>query len=171
MKNLLKVFVILSLVIASTGVSAQSKTKLGHIDSNELMKIMPGRDTIQTQLENHAKELEAQFTAMQTEFNTKYQDFLANEKTYSELIRQAKQKELANLQERIVEFQESAQADLQKKEAELFNPLIEMAKKAIEEVAKANGYTYIFDSSLGVLLYSEPTDDILPLVKKKLGIN
>lgn len=171
MKNLFKIFAVLVFVFASVGVSAQSKGKFGHINSNELMRSMPGRDSIQTVLERHAKELETAFSAMQTEFQTKYQDFLANEKTFSELIRQAKQRELANLQERIVDFQESAQEDLQKKEAELFSPLIEKARKAIEDVAKANGYTYVFDSSLGVLLYAEPSEDIMPLVKKKLGIN
>ncbi len=59
---------------------------------------------------------------------------------------------------------------IKKKEQELLTPLINKAREAINEVAKENGYKYIFDSSLGVILFTDDTDDILPLVKKKLNI-
>jgi len=50
-------------------------------------------------------------------------------------------------------------------------PVIEKADSAIKKVAKANGFTYIFDTSTGVILYfSEQSVDIGPLVKKELGI-
>ena len=39
---------------------------------------------------------------------------------------------------------------------------------AIDLVAKENGYKYVLDTSSGNVLYTEPADDILPLVKKKL---
>jgi outer membrane protein len=45
-----------------------------------------------------------------------------------------------------------------------------MAKKAIEQVAKENGYTYIFDTSVGAVLYWEESDNVLSLVKKKLNL-
>ncbi|MFW5892440.1 MAG: OmpH family outer membrane protein, partial [Bacteroidota bacterium] len=109
-------------------------------------------------------------TAMQTEFQTKYQDFLENEANYSDLIKQSKQRELGNLQERITEFQESAQQDLVQRENKLLQPIIDQARDAIEEVAEEQGYTYVFDMSAGSLLYANPGDDILPLVKDKLGI-
>ena len=63
-----------------------------------------------------------------------------------------------------------AQADYQKKSAELSKPVYEKAKKAIDQVAKDNGYKYVLDTSTGLVLYSEPTDDIISLVIKKLGI-
>ena len=61
---------------------------------------------------------------------------------------------------------------MQERQSELMKPLVDRAKKAIEEVAKENGYSYIFDTSTGVgaLLYTPESDDIMPLVKKKLGI-
>ena len=43
-------------------------------------------------------------------------------------------------------------------------------QQAIADVAKENGYSYIFDVSAGALLYQPDSDDILPLVKKKLGL-
>lgn len=167
-----KRIIILSIIALFFGVNtfAQTKIKLGHIDSMELLKQMPGRDSAQKILENYSKTLEKQITAMQTELENKYNDYVANQATMSQLIQQTKMKELQDLQSRIEAFQTSAQKDLQEKEKELIQPIIDKAKKAIEETAKENGYTYIFDSSVGVLLYYENSDDIMALVKKKLGI-
>ena len=59
---------------------------------------------------------------------------------------------------------------LQSQEEKLLRPIIDKAKKAIEDVAKENNFTYIFDSGVGVLLYQNDSDDIMPMVKKKLGL-
>ncbi len=60
---------------------------------------------------------------------------------------------------------------MQRKQAEVMQPIIEKAQNAIKEVAKANGFTYVYDIASGVLLYfSDDSEDILPLVKQKLGI-
>jgi outer membrane protein len=82
-----------------------------------------------------------------------------------------KQKEIANLEERIQNFQATAQESLQQKQNDLLEPMIEKCKKAIADVAKENGYKSVIDSSQGILLYSDPSDDLMNLVKKKLGIS
>ena len=160
---------ILTLVMCLSFAQAQ---KLGHINSNELLVSMPERASIETEIQNHAKQLETQLLAMQKELETKFQDFQAKEAMMTEAIRDDKVKELTGLEQRLKDFQESAQADLQRKEQSLTEPLINKAKTAIEEVGKENGYTYILDSGIGFLLYMDPTtsDDIMPLVKKKLGL-
>ena len=53
---------------------------------------------------------------------------------------------------------------------ELLEPLLEKAKNAIKEVSEEQGYTYIFDVGVGTLLYYEKGDNILPLVREKLGL-
>lgn len=169
MKRTLTLVAILVLFF-STNTFAQGKIKLGHVDSMELLQAMPGRDSAEKVLQEYANSLEKQIIAMQTELESKYNDFMDNQATMSQLIQQTKAKELQDLQARIEAFQVSAQNDLQEKERELVQPIIDKAKKAIEEVAKANGYTYIFDSSVGVLLHFEDSDDIMSMVKKKLNI-
>jgi len=161
---------LLALLLMGTTASAQ-QPKFGHIDTNQLLRVMPGREDAQAQLEKYARDLESQFTTMQTELQTKYTDYLANEATFSELIRQSKQREITSLQERIQDFQEMAQQDLMQTENRLLSPIIEAARIAIEDVAKENGYSYVFDTSTGSVLYFPPSDDILNLVKAKLGIN
>lgn len=155
----------------SFSLMAQTKVKLGHIDSNKLFSIMPERDAAQKQLDKYMDELEQTLETMQIEFNNKYEDYLAKADSLSDFVRQTREAELQDLQTRIQTFQSNATQNYQQREAELYQPIIDKAKKAIEEVAKENGYTYVFDSGVGVLLYtSTDSEDIFPLVKTKLGL-
>ena len=149
---------------------AQKNIKLGHINSNDLMQIMPGRDSAQTTLQAEVQELEATLKSMQSEMEKRYNDYMENQSGWTELIRQTKQREIQDMGARIQEFQENAQKQLQQREADLLKPIIDRAKKAIEEVGKERGYTYIFDSGVGALLYQQDSEDIMPQVKKKLGL-
>ncbi len=149
---------------------AQKNTKIGHINSNDLMQIMPGRDSAQTVLQGEVAELEETLKSMQAEAEKRYNDYVANQAGWTELIRQTKQREIQDMAARIEEFQQNAQKQLQDREAELLKPIIDRAKKAIAEVAKEGGYTYILDAGTAAILYDEGGDDIMPLVKKKLGL-
>jgi outer membrane protein len=151
--------------------NAQVKQKFGHIDSNELLTLMPERETAKTTIENHAKQLEEQLVNMQKELELKYNEYIEKQAEYSELVKKTKEEEITSMQKRMQDFQTTAQTDLQKKEMELLQPIIDKAKKAIEDVAKEKGYSYIFDIGSGSLLYwPEDADNILPFVKEKLGI-
>ena len=81
----------------------------------------------------------------------------------TDLIRSTKEQELLDLRQRIETYQQNAQQKLQEKEKELLQPIIDRAKQAIADVAKENGYTYIFDTSAGTLLYQQESDDIFSL--------
>jgi len=150
---------------------AQPNLKIGHINTQELLQAMPETDSAQLKLEKMQKELQSQLEVMQVELNNKYQDYLSKRDSYSELVRQTKEDELQNIQQRIQQFAQNADQDLQKKRSELYKPILDKANKAIEEVARENGFTYILDLSSGVVLFhSDSSLDILPLVKAKLKL-
>ena len=134
------------------------------------MQIMPGREEAQTTLQKEIDELQNTLKNMQNELEQRYNEYVGKKDQLSDLIRQTKERELQDMGNRIQEFQENAEKKLQDRQQEVLKPIIDKAKKAIEDVAKENGYTYIFDTSVGALLYQQDSDDILPLVKKKLGI-
>ncbi len=149
----------------------QTKGKFGHLNSNESLELMPEKIAAEKTIQDYAKQMENQLLEMQTELEKKYNDYTASQTTYSDLVKKTKEDELMNMQQRIQTFQQTAQTELQKKEQELLKPIIETAQKAIADVAKENGYTYVFDTGVGTLLYwPKETDDLLPLVKTKLGI-
>ena len=150
--------------------SVEAQNKLGYINSNELLSIMPESTEMQAQLQSYAKGLESSLAAMQAEGEKKLADYQQKEATMSDLIKQDKIRELESIQQRILEFQQSAQESLAAKEQELITPILDKARKAIEDVAKEGSYTYIFDASTGNILYADQSENILPLVKTKLGL-
>ena len=170
MKKLSVSVLILVFTLMSSSMFAQVNSKLGYIDSNKLLEMMPGKDSIQTAIKAYSTSLQNQLQSMYMEYQNKLTDYQNNSRTMSDIIRQTKEKELADMETRIQDFQQKADSDLQAKQQELLQPLLDKAKKAIDEVAKENGYTYIFDAGVGVLLYYEKGDNILPLVKTKLGL-
>ena len=162
--------IVACLFLCGGNAMAQKNIKLGHINSNDLMQIMPGRDSAQAILQQEVTGLEEQLKSMQSEMETRYNDYMEKQSGWTELIRNTKQRELQDMGTRIQEFQENAQKQLQQREQDLLKPIIDRAKQAISDVAAEGGYTYIFDSGVGAVLYSQDSEDIMPLVKKKLGL-
>lgn len=163
MKNI----ILIAATVLSTAAFGQ---KLGHINSNKLLEAMPETATSEKAINDFTAELENQLKAMSGEYQAKVQDYQAKEATMTDAIKKIKISEITDLENRISEFQQDAQSTIQEKRNSLLNPIIDKARKAIEEVAKENNYTYVFDSGVGVLLYQKDSDDIMPLVKKKLGL-
>lgn len=162
---------ILTICFVALGLcSVKAQDKLGYINSNELLSIMPESVAMQDELQSYAKGLESSLGAMQAEGEKKLADYQQNEATMSELVKQDKIRELENIQQRILEFQQNAQESLSAKEQELITPILDKARKAIDEVAKEGNFTYIFDASTGNILYANENENILPLVKAKLGL-
>jgi len=162
--------VLIAIIALSTTLSVSAQQKFGHIDSAALLELMPEKAAAEKDLQAFAKEFETALQEMAKEYEGKIQSFQANEKSMVETVRNTKMREIADLERRIQEFQQQAQEEVGKKEQEVLTPIIDKARKAIDEVAEAKGYTYVFDSSLGVLLYADDSEDILADVKAKLGL-
>lgn len=165
-----KLLLVAFAAITTLGASAQN-LKFAHINSQELLAIFPGRDSAEAKLQKEYTDTQTIMEEMQVEFNKKYQDYLEKQETFSSIAKRAKEEELQELQSRIQNFQSSAQEGLQKKEAELFKPIMDKAKAMVEEAGKEGGYMYVFDTSGGQVLYfSDKSTDLMPVLKKKLGI-
>lgn len=170
MKRISKVFVLVVLMSLAFTATAQKAPKIGHIDFPSLIQMMPGQDSINSAYEAYAKGLDNQLATMQAELENKQSEYEANVATMSNIIKQTKEKELNDLYNRLVEFNQQAQQDLSNYENQLLQPLIDKARKAINEVAKENGYTYVLNTAQGMVLYSDGGDDLMPKVKAKLGL-
>jgi outer membrane protein len=170
MKQIVKFIAIAVLISGAISANAQKSTKFGHIDFGKLIEMMPGQDTVKTVMTKYAQTLQDQYTSMQTELQTKIDEYTRTKESLSAIIKQTKEKEIGDLQSRMEAFQQSAQQDLSDQETKLTTPFIDKAKKAIQDVAKENGFTYIFNNVEGFILYNEGGEDVMPLVKKKLGI-
>lgn len=152
-----------------TSVQAQT-LKLGHINSQELLGMMPEVKKADADLKAYAKSFEDQLETMTKEYQKKMGDYQAQEKTMTDAVKEVKQKEITDLGGRIESTQKSAEEKVVAKKQELFKPILDKAEKAIKEVAKEKGFDYVFDLSTGSVLVARDADNMLPLVKAKLGI-
>jgi outer membrane protein len=173
MKKSFVILILTGLFLCSWNSFAQTTLKLGHIDSRLVFAAMPESDSAQKQIEREVASIEKTVEELRVEFNKKYEDYskLANDPNTSALILRTKEEELQSIQERSQTFQQQAEQTISQKRAELFQPIQNKAIKAVNDVAAENGFAYIIDSGIGAVIY-EGTDaqDILPLVKKKLGL-
>ena len=158
----------ISLFINSNSFS-QKNYKFAHVDFQSILQVMPERAKAQEELQKFAEELQDQAEAMEVEYNNKLENYINSRDSLKKLIRETREAELQEMQNRIQQFRVSAQQELQAKESELFQPLMEKAQNAIQQVGKENGYIYVFDKN-SLLFVSEQSDDVSSLVKEKLNI-
>lgn len=149
---------------------ALAQTKFGHINSAELLQKMPEFAKAEQTIQTYAKTFQDQLQEMGKEYENKIKDFQANEKTMTDAMKEVKYKEIKDLEARIESTNQSAQEKVENKRKELLQPIIDKADKAIKDVVAEKGYDYVFDTSTGSLLHAKPADDLMPLVKAKLGI-
>ena len=150
--------------------SAQQTLKLGHIDRQKLMLSLPERADAEKRMQDFAKTLDERLKAMGAEYEAKVAAAQARAEAMTQTEKEVAVREIQDLEARIKAAQEKAQEDLAKQEEELLRPMVEKSNAAINEVASTNGFTYIFDTSTGFVLYFDKGEDIMPLVKAKLGI-
>lgn len=170
MKKTLVAALFLAVALGSVRFAQAQTLKFGHINSMELMQAMPETDSAQAQLQAYAAELENTIKLMQTELENKQMEYRNGQSQWSDLIRATKERELQDMYARTQEFMNQADEDYKAKSQSLLAPITEKAKQAIDEVAKEGKYNYIFDTSSGVVLYGAEGDNIMELVKKKMGL-
>ena len=164
-----KKLLLLTLVCSVGMISLHAQNqKYGHVNSAEILQVMPGVDSISIKLKNFQEGLQVEYNELVEQFQKLQKEIEEKGAFMSPSVRQLKEKGLTDLQNSIQEFQYNVQDDLEQKQLELIKPFQDKIQQAINDVAKDNGYVYIFDTQ--ILLYSDGGHDVTPLVKKKLGI-
>lgn len=172
MRNFLFLF-----LIGCTGFAAQAQTtaqKIGYADWDYIFSQLPEYKQIETEMKTHGDQLQNQLQAKYKDYETKLKAYQAGAATMVDAVRKDKETELTQLQENIQKFQQDAQASIQNKQDQLMGPVFKKVGKAIEDVAKEQGYSFIINPQLigggDILLYSDEKFDISDQVLKKMGI-
>lgn len=160
----------LTLVLGSNILSAQHK--IGYIYGDSLLVQMPEYDTIRVKVEQRRAYFAAEIQKRSDELKRLYTDYdnKLKEPNVPKTFLDLRLKELQEQEQRIQEYQQTAQEDLMEYQSKLAQPLIDRLKKAVEEVAKEKKYDYIVDAGSGGYWYLSPGDDMMAAVRKKLGI-
>ena len=162
-----KLFVIAFAALATFAASAQT---LGRVNFNELVMLAPEMDAAREVINASQKEAEETYSAMVEEFQGKYNQYQQKQATWTAAIRESKERELSDIQNRIQEFQNNISQELQQQQNQLMAPIQEKANKTVAEIAKAKGITVLFDFSQALYFDESRVIDITPEARKAMGI-
>jgi len=159
------------LLLAS--LSMQAQAKYAHINLGNLVSEMPAAVAANTQLEDFQKELIKTGEALAVDFQKDYEAFVKAVQggTLTPVQQQNQQTALEKKQQEIVAFEQQIRVSVSEKRDELLQPIVVSAQQAIEDVAKENNIQLVFDTSIfGAIMFAAETEDIMDLVKAKLGM-
>lgn len=167
MKNLRPILILTLLTFSMTSFS--QVLKIGHVDIAQLLAAMPERDSAAAILNRETTEMQKTYDDMTKVYNNLLDDYEKNSKVLTEIVRKSKEAELLDKEKRLREFEQNASENLQKRNNELIQPILDKILKTINKVSAENGFTYVLDVSKGSVVYTSPdSQNINPLVLKIL---
>lgn len=169
-----KLVLLAVLGMLAIGSHAQTESaKIGYADVDYIFSQMPESKQIDSELKSLQTQLKNQIDSKYQEFQKKLQDYNANLNNMIDAVRANTERELQQMQQNIEKLQQDAQTTVQNKQTQLMEPVFKKVGKAIEDVAKENGFTFILSQQIGgldVILYGDEKMDVSDLVLKKLGV-
>ena len=162
--------VLLIAAMAFVSVAGFAQQKFAHVNFSELVQLCPEADQARATMTASNNEAQETYQAMVEEFNTKYSQYQQKAPTWTQSIRESKEKELSDMQARIQEFSQNVQQELAAQEQQLMAPLYQKAQDTVTKLAKDGGYVYVFEASS--VLYVDPAQstDLTPAARKALNI-
>ena len=149
------------------------EVKIGYINRQEVISMMPEAEAAMKQLEDMNLQYSQQGKKLQEEIQRKYQEYQeyqASEGADATILKY-KESELMRLQQSLQEFSQNAQQTLEKKNQELMAPIADKLEAALKQVGDENGFLYIIDNTADILPYISPKAiNVLPLVKTALNL-
>jgi outer membrane protein len=159
---------VVATVMTLTIFGASAQQKIGYISTDELISVMPEAEKADSELKEYQTSLAQQGQDMMTELNNKDSLFVRDSAKLSPSMKEIKKNELISLYQRVQNWNQQAQEMYQQEAQKKIAPIKTKALETIRAVAKESGYAYILDNN--AVIVGPSGDDILPLVKKKLGI-
>lgn len=148
--------------------NASAQNKIGYINTDELISVMPEALKADSALKDYQASLVQQGEDLGKELDQKVSDFNRDSLKFTPSMKDIKRNELATLYQRLSNWNQQAQDMYQAEAQKKIAPIRTKAMDAIQAVAKENGYAYVLD--INSLLVYPPSDNLITLVKKKLNI-
>lgn len=167
----MKKFITLGLItmgIFGLSNTTKAQIKIGYISADEIIALMPEAAKVDTALNQYQQSLYQNAQDKQNTFNEAVARFYKDSAKMNPSLKEVKRTELQKTVQELSGAEQQIQQQFEQKRQELSLPIQRKLQAAIQEVAKENGYTYVFPKE--ALLVMPPGDDIAALVKKKLGI-
>jgi len=163
----------ISLLILLFSITASYSQKYGYVNSGNVIQAITAKENSDKILEDFQNPLMEKGQQMMVKFEANqkalYAEIAAGK--LSQIAIQERENALLEEQKSIQEYEKQVVADITAKREEIMGPILQRVQTAIDEIAKAEGYNMVFDSSLmNAVLFTTPDGDLEPKVRAKLGI-
>ena len=155
--------IIILIVLICFGITASQAQKIGFLNTNDLLVLMPEVKSADSILVKYASEMQEIYYGYVLDYQKKLDDYNKNSATWSAVKKESAEKDLQIAQQRINDY------ELAEKKEELYGPILADVKAKIKLVGEENKLTAILDGS-ALLYFGADAVDILPMMKKKLGL-
>lgn len=171
MKQFRTLLIALSFIFGTVAVTNAQDSKIAHINTQELIESMPAYKSAMSQLQKLESTYKADIDDLLKEAQSKNQRYQQDAVNQTDDENAKRAQELQEDQQKIMQFQQNAQKELQKKENELLRPVYEKARTSIQKVAREKGFDYVLDSTTGAggVILADGYD-LMADVKSDLGI-
>lgn len=159
----------LAVMLAIPMLAAAQNVKIGLVDTQTIITSLPDTQAAQEKLNALSKDFQDQDNKFMTALQKKMEDYQALPESTPQATKDALAKEIQSDQQKILEFEQNAQTEMQRAQEREMAPVINKVRDAIQAVGKEGGYTIVQELG-GVFYYGAPAEDITPAVKAKLGL-
>lgn len=119
-----KIIITLAVSIMTAATVQAQNIKLGYINADELVSLMPEYEKASDSMGKFSKAFEDQIKKLETDRDAKIADYEKNGKTMDNTIKQLKEKEINDIMTRLEEFKYTAQEKLNSKKEQLLAPIL-----------------------------------------------
>jgi outer membrane protein len=173
MRNKFLIAIFAFVVLATSNINAQQK--IGYISLDYILAQMPEAKQVETELTATKTQYDNMYQSKVKDFQAKLADYEKNGATMADVIKADREKELQGLQGSIEEFRQNSSTSLQKKQAQLLQPLLKKVEENMHAAAKENGYAFVFNYDAGqgttpIVLHAPDDANISDLILKRMGI-
>jgi outer membrane protein len=164
--------ILIALMLAGLAGVTSAQTKIGHINSEAIMQALPEAVDAQKSLDAIVAQWEAELQKMQGEWKKKFDDYDKQKLILTDQVRAEKEKELRDLDQSIADYRNKKfgqNGELFQKQNDVMKPIQNKMFQILSEIAKEDGYDYVFDKSGEILLlYASDKNDLTQKVLMRM---
>lgn len=166
---------LIAALVTLTAPRAHAQQSMAYIDSDFILNQTPEYQTIQQQLDRIAEEWQSELDERRQELDQQFREYQARELLYTNEERQRRRQEIVRSEEELEQLRVryfGPEGEIFAEQERLMRPLQERILEAVERVANAEGYDYVFDKSGEFLfMFARPQYDLSNDVLQELGID
>lgn len=163
------------LVLVFAAAPTHAQQKLGFVDSERILSLLPEYQTARDQVNRLAGQWQAELDGMAREITELEREFEARDLLYTPEDRERKLTEISTRRTEMGQFRRrhfGPDGELFRQEQQAIRPIQERVLEAVEVIAEEGNFDFVFDRTGDLIfLYAKDTHNITDLVLDELDVD